>query len=335
MKAGIRRCLSGLKKYWVVIALALVLGAVFFVRFYTTGGTFSVAWGNPKDSLVVTEMTTFFKRSVPLFKDPGYAGKYEKIGLLTDIHADRYKRRSVDSGTIYPRQYDEYLPKVFDKMRERGIDTVIATGDNVNSGKDDYARSLAKIAEEKHMHVIWVMGNHDSDKSMAALGVVGSKDYFFDYGGTRIIALDDARVTRATGNYEGGIDQEQLDWLRGVLKTEKKVIIAMHIPIFREQIPWMYAVQAKAEQNVSEGHVTPFFLPSDTVVASQYDELEKIFRESGNVKLVVTGHWHLPWQKVYGGIQYYGEVALTHEKFKGSYGIIDLNSDAVEYSTTK
>jgi predicted phosphodiesterase len=235
--------------------------------------------------------------------------KSTKIGWISDIHADRFKRKTVASGTIYPKQYKDYLPKVFDAMRQQGINTVIATGDNVNSGKETYGRDIARIAKEKHMRVIWVAGNHDNDKSMATLGVTGNKYYFTDYEDTRIIVLDDAKVTRETGDYLGGIDQQQLDWLRDALKTDKQVIVAMHIPVFQSA--------------------------SDTAVLDRYAEFEKILKDSGNVKMVVSGHLHVPWQKEYDGINYYGEAALTNKEYKGAYAEINLKDYSVNYLFAK
>lgn len=299
--------INNLKQHWVILTIFFVVFlavlSVFFVRFYVIEGNFSVAFGSPKDSLIVVKTEEILKRYV--FKSQGYAEKNEKIGWVTDIHADRFKRRSVESGTVYPKQYEEYIPKVFDALRAQGINTVFTSGDNVNSGDDNYGRALERMAQEKHMRVIWTMGNHDSDKSMAPLGITGDKYYFVDYGNTRLVVIDDVEVTRKTGDYSGSIDETQLNWLRDVLKTDKQVMITMHIPIFP--------------------------LSLETVVMSQYEEFEKIIRGSGNVKIVFSGHFHIPWQKELNGIRYYGEAALTRDDYKGAYGVIDLKNNSVEY----
>lgn len=226
--------------------------------------------------------------------------EYEKIGWVSDIHADRFKKRDVASGRIYPKQYKEYLPKVFDELRKQGIGTVIASGDNTNSGDDNYARDLVRIAKEKKMDVIWVKGNHDNDEVMKELGVTGKNYYFSDYGNTRIVVLDD---TMAVGDYNGGISEEQFSWIRESLKTDKQVIVAMHIPIF------------------FEGNLL-----------DRYADLEKMFRESGNIKLVLAGHYHESWQKEFEGISYYILGALTRDGGKGAYATIDLNDASVNYS---
>lgn len=295
-------------KILVIFVLAVVaIFPIFFLRIYHIDGKYSIEIGNPQDSWVVIKNNEIIQRN--LLKKAGFSQKYEKIGWISDIHADRFKRRTVDSGTLYPRQYEDYLPKVFDDLRGQGIDTVIATGDNTNSGDDNYAISLEKIAQEKRMNVIWVTGNHDNDRVMSILGETGNKYYYVDYGSTRIVVLDDAKITRETGDYAGGIEQEQLAWLKDILKTDKQVIVSMHIPIFP--------------------------LSLESVVVDQYAELEKILQGSGNVKMVLSGHYHLPWQKEYDGIDYYGQAALTREEYKGAYAVIDLKNNFVDYLFAK
>lgn len=198
-------------------------------------------------------------------------------------------------------------------MRKEGIDTVIATGDDTNSGDDNYAVDLAKIAKENRMNVIWVRGNHDNDKVMGILNGAKDKYYYEDLGNTRIVALDDVE---SDGSYQGSIDDKQLAWLESVLKTDKQVIVAMHIPVFAGgtvlNTDGTYAVNLNERLDI-------------------YSKLEDILHENNNVKIVLSGHWHLPWQREYNGINYYGQSALTREDYKGSYGVIDLKNDSVNY----
>jgi predicted phosphodiesterase len=305
-----------LKKPWLILMLTIfiVIGGFF--------GFLSEFGGNPKHKnsanakwndlysttasylsvetqyryLSVYDWFTGFNRSI-------------KIGWISDIHADRFKRRQVESGLLYPRQYSDYLLKVFDALRKQGINTVISTGDNVNSGDDGYAKDLVRIAREKDMHMIWTKGNHDTIHSMTALGVTGKKYFYVDYLNTRIIVLDDTVGMEQTGNYDGSIDLEQVNWLSATLKTNKPVIVAMHIPIFQ------------------------MHTGKDTIVIEKYTALERILRDSGNVKMIISGHWHIPWQKQYDGLNFYGEGALTREGMKGDYAIINLNTYSVDYKT--
>ncbi len=238
-------------------------------------------------------------------------GKTKKIGWVSDIHADRYKHRLVESGMLYPRQYDVYLPKVFDALRKQGIQTVLSTGDNVNSGDTGYASELVRLAKEKDMHIIWVKGNHDSPESMATLGLSEEQYYYHvDIFGARIVVLNTTVGMAEDGvGYGGSIDAEQLDWLRNELKTERPVIIAMHVPMFPVSL--------------------------EPVISDQYTELEQILRDSGKVTMVLSGHFHIPWQKVHNGLRFYGEGTLTRDGMEGEYAVIDLTDGSVNYEYAK
>jgi len=275
--------------------------------------------GDPRDSFLVVEGNKIWQGD--FLKNPDFAQDNERIGWVSDIHADRFKRRTVDSGTIYPRQYQDYLPKVFDEMRSRGIDTVIATGDSTNSGDDNYARELSRISQEKRMHVIWVKGNHDNDKVMGILAGKNTGYYYVDYGNTRIVAMDDVE---SGGGYQGDIDPGQLEWLRGALKTEKQVIVSMHIPIFDrgDALTSNHFLQSGNFTNIGN-------------ILDSYAAFESVLHENNNVKMVLSGHWHVPWQKEFDGIAYYGQAALTREGYSGSYGIIDLKNAKVDYLFAK
>ncbi|MDR3558914.1 MAG: metallophosphoesterase [Candidatus Pacebacteria bacterium] len=324
MTSRFKNYYRALDKFWkrliggcFFLVFAALLFALFFLRVYYINGKTSYEIGDPKDSLVALEVNNFARRYIPFFKENNFARPDKKVGWITDIHADRFKHRDVDSGMIYPRQYSYYLPKVFNALEAQGIDTVIATGDNTNSGDDNYAMAIEKIAQEKHMRVIWVKGNHDNPRVMATLGVAGSQYYYVDYGNTRIIVLDDVE---SQGDYQGYVDSTQINWLKGALKTQNQVIVAMHIPIFNGNASWSNI------HNLSGG-----FYANVGDLLSRYIELENVLKTSGNVKMVLSGHWHVPWTKTYDGINYYGQAALSRIGYSGAYGVIDLKNDSVNY----
>lgn len=275
-----------------ILSIAVLVVAISFY-FLKKASTYPVLRNSFRNTTIVRKV---FPAAIP-----------KKIGWVSDIHADRFKRRQVDSGLLFPRRYKEQLPSIFDDMKKQGIDTVIATGDNVNSCDENYANDILRIAREKKMFVVWVRGNHDCAKTMTLLGVkdiAGKYYYFYDYGDTRIVVLDDVQMDPY--DYFGSIDKDQLVWFRTVLETKQKVIVAMHIPIFAED-----------------------------ALMEKYIELEKIIHEAGNVKLFLSGHYHKIWQKEYASVSYRGEATLTQDGAKGQYGIIDLNNFSVEYKEKK
>lgn len=276
------------KKWLIMVIMAILVASIFFVLVKKYGTQYSIQ----------SEI---------------------KIGWVTDIHADRFKKRDVDSGKLYPIKYTEYLPKAFDAMKADGVNVVIATGDNTNSGDDNYARDIKKITDEKKMDVLWVKGNHDNGEVMNILGVPAPYYYFKDYGNTRIVVLNSTEYQNDEYNYEGGIGQEQLTWLREVLKTEKKIIVAMHIPIFDSEI----------EKNNIHDLKGEFFGVGN--IFEKFVELENILKEKGNVKMVLSGHWHVMWKKEYNGINYFGQSALTRDGGMGAYGTIKLEGYQLDY----
>lgn len=230
-----------------------------------------------------------------------------KIGWVTDIHADNLKKAGSDSGILHPEKYVEYLPKVFDAMHAEGIDVVIATGDSINSNGNKHAEKVLQIAIAANTDMIWVKGNHDTKKSMSILGFPEEKYYYFrDFKNTRIIVLNNVEYQTGEHDQLGEISSAQFEWIKQVLKTEKQIIIAMHIPMF-----------------------------SDDKLLKRYEGLEKLLYESGNVKMVLSGHFHYVYQKEYNGIRYYTESALTRDGEEGAYAVIDLENSQIDYKFAK
>lgn len=237
-----------------------------------------------------------------LFLFPSVASA-QKIGWITDIHAGKNKKREVSKTNIlYPKKYDKYLSKVFKKMKKQGITQVVATGDNTNLGEKKYAKKIVKLAKKYKMSVLWVKGNHDKKSSMETLEFSGSNYYKFkDYGNVRIIALNNTIVYN---DRYGGLDDAQLGWLRRVLQTNKQVIVATHIP----------------------------FLDGNGQFLPRYAEAEQIMKDSGNVQMVISGHYHAREEWEHNGIQYKVMTPLTKKSAMGGYAMIDTDSFAVSFT---
>jgi predicted phosphodiesterase len=298
--------------FWCL--LLLLAGAVFSV---------SVLAQNKNADLQTKLRTSFFVSKGVKFGNWAHSlfvkDDQSKIGWVSDIHADRFKRRDISSGLMFPRKYSDYLPKVFDDLQRRGVHTVVATGDNTNSGDDNYAKELARIADEKNMQVLWVKGNHDNEKVLKALHIKDNY-YFFDQGDFRIVVLDDVE---GDGGYQGSIDDVQLQWLKQALETEKQVIVAMHIPVFaQENLETVHEIKGGDFSGAGD-------------LLERYQKLENILHSAGNVKMVISGHWHLPWHKEFDGTKYFGQAALTRTGYSGAYGIIDTKNMSVDYLFAK
>ncbi|HLN18864.1 MAG TPA: metallophosphoesterase [Patescibacteria group bacterium] len=244
----------------------------------------------------------------------------EKIGIIADIHAasQQLRKASNEENIVHPNDYTTVLPETLDKIKNEKADAVIDLGDHTNNSSRKHATNIRQMIEGKGFLPVWVKGNHDSDGAedddegefleskendetniMKVLGAPG-RYYYFDRGNWRIIVLDSSEEPGEVF-YQGGLSVVQIDWLKKALDNEKDVLVAMHHPIFdKETRQYVYPI---------------------------YENLEKIFSQSGNVKYVFSGHWHTPyWEKEYNGIRYFGIPALTLESQTGFYKIIELPS---------
>lgn len=225
------------------------------------------------------------------------------IGVVSDIHAANDKKRTVDGSAYgFPRKYKEYFPFALSEMKKQGVSVVLALGDNTNVGKSHYAKNLIQIAKDAQMDVIWVKGNHDTrDSGVMKYFGVDQTYYLRDFKNWRIIVLDSTVIDP---NGVGGLDEAQLNWLKESLKTDKNVIIAMHHPIW--------------ERTDDGTQVTDTIYPI-------YSEFEKIIAQSGNVRYVFSGHYHIPdWVRTYNGIEYHIVPSLTGNENVAQFKIIRL-----------
>jgi predicted phosphodiesterase len=229
------------------------------------------------------------------------------IGWISDIHAGNAGTRNEDSeiGNIQePKKYGESLNSVLSELKKKSVSTVVVSGDMLNLGEEKYAKELKKIAKKYKMDMIWVKGNHDKEKAMKEFG---SSYYYKDYESVRVIVLDNTAIFN---DFYGGLPQEQIDWLKQALLTSKDVVISMHIPIFSMN---------------TEGRI----------LLDRYKEFENIISSSGNVKLVLFGHFHENFENELNGVKYKTIQPLNKKDENRSYGLIDLNNYSVEYLRAK
>lgn len=222
-----------------------------------------------------------------------------KIGLVTDIHAGSGQKNGAN-GTVraYPRVYKQHFSATLDEMKKEGINLVIALGDNTNTGKIMNAETLVEIVKNKDIEVIWVKGNHDREENdvMKVFNVQKPYYYFVDKGDWRIIVLESSEIDPVG---TGGIGQEQLDWLKNSLRTDKSVIVAMHHPVY---------VSAD----------------SDTIIGD-YAEFQNILEKAGNVKYVLSGHLHTKTlSRTINGITYKTIKSLTLDEDVPNFEILTL-----------
>jgi 3',5'-cyclic AMP phosphodiesterase CpdA len=236
----------------------------------------------------------------------GYYNNHRTIelGIITDIHAGSQDMRddSIEPNNILlPSNYKKNLESALPEMKKD--DLILTLGDNLNVPSEKYTEELKKITAGYPM--VWTKGNHDKPEFFKLLS---DKNYYYvDKNNWRIIVLDnsasDPNVELLNGAYDhkGYIDPDQMDWLKNALKTEKKIVVAMHVPVFDR-----------------------FNLDSAAIYPEQ-ENLVKLFEESGNVKYVLAGHFHVyNWHKEINGINYYIVPSISLEGGEGYYMQLEL-----------
>lgn len=211
------------------------------------------------------------------------------FAFLTDIHVQREK--DAISG----------FRKAITKVNELNPDFVITGGDLVMDAlgqtyerTDSLYRIYTTMMTEFRMPVYNTMGNHeiygwyvlkDGDTNHPEYGKkmfesrIGPRYQRIDRYGWIIFILDSV-VKDSTGDgYEGGVDAEQIAWLREQLAsigTKTPIIISLHIPLLTTEAQILRGATAANDRN-------------EVVVNSK--EVIDLFNDH-NLKLVLQGHLH-------------------------------------------
>lgn len=209
------------------------------------------------------------------------------IAIVSDIHAGSGKNGHSESAIVHPSEYKNNLKPLINS----NPDLIITVGDNLNDGEKKcypYVNNLKDCLSK--FNVLYGKGNHDRD----CFQNLSSQNYYYkdyDKAGWRIVMLD----------HDIDIDADELSWLKETLKTDKKVLIATHVP---------------------------FFSPSrdENTLLPQYTDVEKVISESGNVEYVIMGHLHSRlWDKVYNGVHYYIIPSVSGDEYPQYFMKLELN----------
>jgi predicted phosphodiesterase len=186
------------------------------------------------------------------------------VGWTTDVHCGKEKKLKIeDKNVVYPARACENFPEALKRMKDQGAEIVVDTGDISNSGDQESIDRMEKAAEEIGVKLLVSWGNHDGGRY---------ENYFVDRKGWRLVII---------GDLNGTMTDEQAIWLENALQTEKKKLVAIHVPI--------YLYKTWEIQNT---------------------RLEEILSKN-KVNLVLSGHWHHAWERDLNGVRYMGGTALT------------------------
>jgi len=130
------------------------------------------------------------------------------------------------------RSGDAVFTDLINKInKDSDIIFAINTGDLTNTGSEKEYDNYWKMTRSAKVKIYDTLGNHDvgvKDRGIAIFKEkYGSNYYYFDHENVRFILLDN---TVNIG--EKGFGKKQAKWLKNLLKTNKKVFVFMHKPLF-------------------------------------------------------------------------------------------------------
>lgn len=177
--------------------------------------------------------------------------------VISDVHSGSEKVRKGLHGrpNDYPKQGLKKWESALRQAVKRG-EIVFSLGDETNKRTTKYEKKMLKIARKYQLTIIYARGNHNPVNSV----LTPSPYYYQDINGKRIIVLNTNEALNTTA---GGVSEEQLNWLKGVL--DRPSIVLSHHPIF----------------GISNCDTLP-----------QFQALKEVL-DSQNVEQVLSGHLHL------------------------------------------
>ena len=152
--------------------------------------------------------------------------------------------------------------------------------------------------------------------------------YYFDHKGWRFYVLDTI-LPSTQYTYEGGLDEEQWDWLRRELQSKPSdmpAVVVGHIPFLTVTV---------MPDAVSDGR---FVIPAPNVCRNG-QQAALLFAQY-NVRLALSGHIHMVDRVSYRGVEFICGGAVSGGWWKGpnkgfeeGFGIIDLEpTGRVQYT---
>ncbi len=218
---------------------------------------------------------------------------------------------------------------------------IIFGGDNVmNVDSDDGSKTAAaqldvfnkSLRDACDLPYRCVIGNHDVLRLHPVDGKKWAVDafelpgrfYSFEQAGWRFVMLDS--TSPEGGGYKGRIDDEQFEWLAGVLKetpAATPICLVSHIPIMG-----VCCYFDGENEKSGDWRVPGAWMHIDA------RRLKDLFAQHANVKLCLSGHMHLVDTATYLGVTYACNGAVCgawwggdYHEFAPGYALVDLFDD--------
>ncbi len=174
------------------------------------------------------------------------------------------------------RPPEEHFRRALDEAR-KGCDALILTGDVFDSVTPANIRFFDSALSGVKFPVMTVCGNHEDRAAIPAGHAISSAAepvQILRIDGLTVVGIDDSRRE---------ISGEQLDALEKLIGSEKKILLAMHVPVLADAC------------RPAEGPVDDyFFLNYSGCPAENLGFVDLIRRNTGKIAAVLTGHTHRP-----------------------------------------
>jgi len=272
----------------------------------------------------------FFSFIFPINANPPVRSEFTFM-FITDVHLQPEQKAS------------EAFKKVMGAANRLAPAFIINGGDIVFDAMDvptERATSLFDLYNKEtgflKSPIYNTIGNHDVFGIKKTSGVdpshefygkkmyiekVSRRYYSFEYGGWHFFVLD--AIALNNNSYYGSIDEEQLNWIKGELKTmlpAKPIAIVSHLP-FRT----LYKQEYKTNMQGNDS----------TLMVVNANEVLNIFKNN-NLKLVLQGHLHYYEDLYVSGIRYITGGAVSGNWWNGpinnikeGYTVIQIKDEEI------
>ena len=237
-----------------------------------------------------------------------------KIGFLTDWE---YGTRRLLGDKMTRKSPSELSKAVFYLNEEFHPNIVIGGGDYIESSAVKPERAREQLEEINEIFSLikvprlYAFGNHDlrSLSKVEIKEILGIQESHAirDIGDWRIIIFDtnftlEGEDRNAENYVIGGVNQNELNWLREALKTDKPVLVFSH---------------HSPAASVSNGNRIVINMTNDK-------EVRTILEEAGNVAAVFSGHTPNSYFERLNGINYFICDTLVNINALGSFATIEV-----------
>ena len=265
-----------------------------------------------------------------------------KIGIITDTHVHPTRVNRTDKRDDAPRQLKNKdvtpIRNFVADMRVFQPEFTVHLGDVIEgTGDEDFVgmKGLELVKEEIEKTTFpayWVIGNHDlrsvtREQFKKSLNLE-SINQSFDAGDYRFIILDAnynkhdlPRSPKGNSYIRGNIPQQQIEWFKKQLETNKRVFVFMHHGVFQNDTPGDLKDDGEARMKQS---------------IKNADDLQDIFKEY-RVDGLFNGHMEARrYEKISNTNIYSMTGTKKSQLYPRSYyelSIIDGNPDVTMYYT--